>query len=147
MRVNFFNSQSDFPISEERILKIVPFVIESEGQTCDEVSIYYVTAEEICALHQEFFDDPSLTDCISFPLDTDEDDFPGTQILGDIFVCPYKAIRYTEEEGGSIEEEIILYTIHGLLHLMGYDDIEEEDQMNMRAAEKRHLSRIKQVGL
>lgn len=120
-------------------------VLAGENQTCDEVSIYFVETEEICSLHQTYFDDPSPTDCISFPLD-DENEF-GYRILGEVFVCPATALLYAQKKSIDPYEEISLYIIHGLLHLIGYDDIEKKDRVQMRKAEARQMDRIKKLNL
>lgn len=94
---------------------------------------------EISKLHAQFFDDPSPTDCISFPIDG--------SLLGDIFVSPQAAIDYVQKKGGNVQSELLLYVIHGLLHLMGYDDMEKNEKRRMRRAEKRHLLNLQKLGL
>jgi probable rRNA maturation factor len=139
MKVLVFDQQCDLSIAQSSIKPIVKNVLALEKRKTDEVSVYFVTTEEICRLHKEFFSDPSPTDCISFPLDqAHETDY---HILGEIFICPKTAIDYVVKAGEEINEdcytEATLYLVHGLLHLLGYDDIEEEDQQIMRGAEQR----------
>ncbi len=145
MIVTVVNQQADLPLDEEAVPVIVREIISSEGVKTDEVSVNFIDRTAICDLHIKFFDDPSLTDCISFPIDS------GTQesyhVLGEIFVCPFTAIKYAKDTGCDPYDEALLYTIHGLLHLMGYDDISEEDRLKMRDAEKRHLLRLKNLDL
>lgn len=105
--------------------------------------MHFVETEEISHLHGQFFGDPSPTDCISFPMDGVEED--GYCVLGDIFVCPNAAIEYAKEHQCDLHEETALYVVHGLLHLMGYDDIKDEDRQQMRAAEKRHMAHLAQL--
>lgn len=139
------NNQTDLVIDLLTVKQIADTVISYEGHSYDEVSIYLVDMDQICSIHQDFFDDPSPTDCISFPMD--EPDEEGYKILGDIFVCPKAAIDYAVMNGGDPYYETTLYTVHGLLHLLGYDDIEEVDQIEMREAEKRHMEHLKTLGL
>lgn len=106
----------------------------------DEVSIHFIDTPAICALHQQFFNDPTTTDCISFPMD--DADATGYRVMGDVFVCPATAKDYVEVHGGDIYKETSLYVIHGLLHLLGYDDIDDDDRQEMRDAEKRYLEYI-----
>jgi len=145
MLIHVEDNQTDLAIDILTVKKIVDTVIAYEGRTCDEVSIYFVDMPQICAIHEQFFDDASPTDCISFPMD--EPDEEGHLILGDIFVCPEAAIDYTASNGNNPFRETTLYIVHGLLHLMGYDDIEEEEQSAMRDAEKRHMDHLKKLGL
>jgi len=77
----------------------------------------------------------------------DENTPQESRILGDVFVCPKTAIEYSKSHGGDVYEELTLYVIHGLLHLMGYDDIEETDIVKMREAEKRHMNHLKKLDL
>lgn len=145
MIVHLFNRQKALKISLPQARAIVKQVIEEEGETCHEVSLYFVDSSTICDLHQQFFDDPSPTDCISFPMD--EDKQTEDRILGEVFVCPEVAIKYANQHQCDVYEEVTLYMIHGLLHLMGYDDIEEKERKKMRQAEARHFQKLKQLNL
>lgn len=138
------NSQSALSIDPARVQRIVEEVVSSEKKKFDEASIHFVTTEEICALHAEYFDDPSPTDCISFPIDNSDG---GYRVLGDVFVCPETAIEYAGENGGDPYEEATLYIVHGVLHLLGYRDIEEEEEKEMRAGEARHMKHLKSLNL
>jgi len=147
MQITVKNKQKDVPISIPQIKKIISTVISFEGQTADEVSVTFISDKEMCRMHADYFDDPSSTDCISFPMD-DSMDVVGLRCLGDVFVCPATALAYTAMHSESNpKEEVILYVIHGLLHLMGYDDIDSKDRAKMRRAEKRHLNHLREEGL
>ncbi len=142
MKVLVFDQQEDLPIQVESVKPVVKHLLSQEKQATDEVAVYFVSTEEIIRLHHEFFNDPSPTDCISFPLDQEEEG-GGYHILGEIFICPKTAVDYVLKSGEGINEEcyreLTLYLIHGLLHLIGYDDIEQEDRLEMRAAEARNM--------
>lgn len=144
MKILFFNQQNDLKIHPKSVKLVVKEVLSLENSATDEVSIHFVTQEEIAQLHLEYFDDPSPTDCISFPIDANPD--PIYHILGEIFVCPKIALEYTLKSGkGTIDEsylEITLYVVHGLLHLLGYDDIETTDQLRMRQEEGRLMEHL-----
>lgn len=119
--------------------KIVKEVISYENQPCHEVTINFVTTQAISQLHADFFNDPTTTDCISFPMDEETSPY---RILGEIFVCPKTALDYAEAHDKDPQQELILYVIHGLLHLMGYDDIDPKDRRKMRIAERRHIKHL-----
>lgn len=146
MIVNTFNQQDALGISENQVELLVNQVIKEEGQSCDEVSIYFVNTAEICHLHEEYFADPSPTDCISFPMDNEEEDFD-YRLLGDVFVCPQTALDYATSHSADPYEETTLYIVHGLLHLMGYRDMEEEEIQRMREAEQKHMKKLKKLDL
>lgn len=141
MDVHIFDQQKDLLISHAQVEDIVREVLKHEDIRCDEVSIQFVDTPKICELHHRYFDDPTTTDCISFPLDP-----PGTEgfcVLGEVFVCPETAIDYAKTNKINPFHEVTLYVVHGLLHLIGYDDISEKDEPLMRKAENRHINNIK----
>lgn len=142
MIIHIINKQKALKISSDAVKKVVELVIKGEKQTCDEVSIYFVSTKKICQLHEEFFGDPKTTDCISFPMDGETEEY---RVLGEVFVCPETAIAYGLEHGMDPYEELTLYIIHGLLHLMEYDDIQSEDRQKIRKAENRHRNKIKKL--
>jgi len=127
------------------IAAIAKEVISFEGRSCDEVIFHFVGNKKMCRLHADFFDDPSPTDCMSFPLDADRSS--GYQILGEVFVCPQTAANYIAKNGGYLDEEITLYTVHGLLHLLGYDDLNDKDRLIMRKKEEEHMSNLRKCGI
>ncbi|MGZ3633658.1 MAG: rRNA maturation RNase YbeY [Parachlamydiaceae bacterium] len=141
MHVAIYNTQKRFPIDVSCIESVVKEVIRAEERLCHEVAVHFVGRQKICSLHAEYFDDPSVTDCISFPIDNDEE--TSYIVLGEVFVCPGTADQYVKAHGGILNEEIILYCVHGILHLLGYDDIEEADRQVMREREQFHMQNLR----
>jgi probable rRNA maturation factor len=146
MKILVQNKQKDLAVSAAAVKKIVAEVIAYENRHCDEVTVHFVTTKKISELHQDFFQDPTTTDCISFPMDEDDLDI-GYKILGEIFVCPKTAIDYAASHNTTALEETTLYIIHGLLHLMGYDDLEPKMKAAMRRAEKKHMNHLRKLKL
>lgn len=144
MLIHIENNQTDVMLDVSKTSQIVSEVLKLEKKRCDEVSVYFVDSEEICRLHELYFNDPSVTDCITLPID--DPDEKGYCVLGDVFVCPKTAKEYINKEGGDLFEEISLYVIHGILHLLNYDDIDEEEEKLMRLAEKKHIAHLKEKG-
>lgn len=147
MEIWILNQQTALVISEEQVQKLVKEVITYEKQDCDEVAIHFVATPVICELHGHYFDDPTPTDCISFPVPRDTSDAEEYHTIGDVFVCTDVALAYATEHGLDPYTETALYIIHGLLHLMGYDDISEEDRVQMRSAEERHMKNLQNQSL
>lgn len=145
MKVNVHQHQKDLRLPSTKVKALTKAVLGFEGVLCDEVDVHLIDNAEMCRLHELYFDDPSPTDCISFPLD----DTPceGYRVLGEIFVCPAAAIEYVKTHKGTPLQETVLYIVHGLLHLVGYDDIKIKDRKKMRAAEKRHMQYLESQGL
>lgn len=136
MKISIFKKNKAVNLSAPFIKKICKTVADGEGERFDELNLYFVSKEEIGEIHGEFFDDPSPTDCITFPIDGPEESY---RVLGDIFICPEVALEYAAKKGLDPFEECALYVVHGLLHLFGYDDIKESDRKIMKKAEKRYM--------
>ena len=132
------NRQKDLKISKRATRILVKALLSYLEIPYEEIAIYFVSEKQIASLHDRFFQDPTPTDCISFPLDN--------RHLGEIFVCPAVAIRYAKKRGLDPYREMALYLIHGLLHLIGYSDLEKKEREMMRKKEKscmRHLDRVR----
>ncbi len=96
------------------------------------MTLHFVGEKKISRLHATYFNDSSVTDCITFPFDD-------PVFLGEIFVCPQTALKYVKKQGGDLYEEITLYVIHGFLHLIGLEDQTAEGKKKMRLQEKKWL--------
>ena len=139
MKVYVSNRQKDLKISSSSVRKLVREVLDHQSVDCREISIYFVTEKRICALHQQFFNDPSSTDCITFPIDS--------ETLGEIFVCPKTALAYCKKHGGDPHSETALYIIHGILHLLGYDDLKPAKKRVMRKKEKECMAHLETLNM
>ncbi|MDP1836669.1 MAG: rRNA maturation RNase YbeY [Chlamydiales bacterium] len=144
MNICVFDQQDTLLISPLQIQAIVKHVLTLENATCHEVSIHFVDTPTICQLHEDYFDDPTTTDCISFPIDDASSAF---RVLGEVFVCPETAQDYAKAHHSDPYRETTLYVVHGLLHLLGYDDIEPEDEQVMRTAEAKHMEALQKNSL
>lgn len=102
-----------------------------------ELSIAFLSKEEIARIHDQFMQDPSVTDVITFPGDPEEG------IAGEICVCPEVAFDYSQAHETDFSQELALYLAHGYLHLCGFDDIEDDDRAAMRKAETIAMSTLK----
>lgn len=140
MDVQVIQEQSLLKLDPQSVKALVKDFNKFHRVKFDEVSIHFVDTPTICQLHEEFFDDPTTTDCISFPMD--DQNTEGYRVMGDVFVCPETAITYVTAFGGDPYQETTLYVIHGLLHLIGYDDIEDSDRQEMRSKESNYLSHV-----
>lgn len=132
MKIHLFNSQSAIPVRKGYWQKLVKEVALMEEQRFAEVTLHFVDGKEICRLHQEYFNDSSITDCISFPIDSLDTPY---RVLGEVFVCPEVAIDYAANHRENPMKETALYVVHGLLHLFGYDDIKETERRQMKKRE------------
>ncbi len=143
----------DYSYGEE-MLATVPvadlcrFVLEEEELPENtEVSVSFVDNEEIAALNSQYRGKQGPTDVLSFECDMDEDDdfFADADdpifSLGDVIIAPDVALAQTATFGSTFEQEVSLLLVHGLLHLCGYDHIEDDEAEEMQAREKAILGK------
>ncbi len=105
-----------------------------------QASISIVGEEEIQALNRQYRDNDSVTDVLSFPLF--ETDPRGVDLLGDIVICADRAREQAVQYGHSLKREISYLTVHSVLHLLGYDHMEEEDRIKMREMEDKIMDKL-----
>lgn len=144
-KVTIYNSQKDLKITAASIKDVVRFVLDLYDVDCDEIAVHLVTEKKISDLHADFFNDPSATDCISFPYD--QDSSSGYFFLGEVFVCPRTALNYVAKKKKEVYEEVTLYLVHGLLHLLGYDDINARERKIMKREEAQVMKKLQKKAL
>ncbi|WP_420420887.1 rRNA maturation RNase YbeY [Simkania sp.] len=144
MKVNCYNSQDSLKIPPARVQLLVECMLAFKKVKTDELSIHFVDKKTISELHQEFFQDPTPTDCITFPVDAPDEDPGGHHVLGEVFVCPEVAIEYAKDHKLLPYDEVSMYIIHGLLHLLGYDDLSLDEEKIMREEEKRCMKYLRE---
>lgn len=99
-----------------------------------EVSLLLVDEATIAGLNRQHLGHEGPTDVLAFPIDEPGESPPaGPAILGDVVVCPAVAHRQAEERGGAPHAELQLLTVHGLLHLLGMDHAEPDEEREMFA--------------
>jgi probable rRNA maturation factor len=95
-----------------------------------EVNVSFVDDEYMTELHIKWMDEPGTTDVLSFPMDMPET--PGEAVtLGDIVISPVVASEQAKAQGHSIEHEIYILAVHGLLHIIGYDHADKAEEKVM----------------
>lgn len=107
---------------------------------CTDLHVVFCDDEEISGVHGEFFDDPTPTDVITFPIEgsgTRED-----PCSGELLVSVETAAAVAADLGHSAEHEALLYVIHGVLHLCGLRDSTASERSEMRAAEQNALQKL-----
>jgi probable rRNA maturation factor len=127
--------------------KVVFFLFELLQIKTDEISFQFVSEKRISQLHAHFFQDPAPTDCITFPIDSIPYKPNGHHLLGEIFICPKIAKQYAEKHRINPFEELCRYVVHGILHLIGFEDKKPGLRTQMKRKENACLKRLKQKGL
>ncbi len=130
------NNETEFDINHERVLRLAEFALDQlHIHPAAELAIQFVGEEPMSLLHQQWMDEPGPTDVLSFPMDelrpgSDEEQTP-PGLLGDIVVCPAYANGQAEKAGHPLINEVLLLITHGILHLLGYDHAEPDEEREM----------------
>ena len=95
-----------------------------------EVSVTFIDDKEMEELHIKWMDEPGTTDVLSFPMDMPEGK-NDPQMLGDIVIDPLVAAKQAATAGHSTEHEIFILAAHGLLHILGYDHADKDEEKVM----------------
>ena len=128
--VGFVNQQKDMPIgaAEKKVIREAineTLLLEEFDRTC-EVSVAVVDEAEIRNLNANFRQVDAVTDVLSFP-DGGTDLDSGVVLLGDVVLCARRAKEQADSFGHSFERELAYLTCHSILHLLGYDHVDSED--------------------
>ena len=134
--ISIANQQKLLPIDRRRIRRAMRAVLRDAGLAKGDVSVAVVDDETIARLHGEFLDDPTPTDVLSFVLDDTPESFEG-----EVVVSAETAASSAPRYGNTPEDELLLYVIHGALHLVGYDDATPCERAVMRKREREYMEK------
>lgn len=122
---------------ESEVLKLLQNSLKELGLHPDcELTLAFISDSEMEDLHKKWMDLPGTTDVMSFPMDELKPNDPEPGILGDIVISPVVARAQAERAGHSFEHEVKILAAHGLLHLLGYDHQELEEERVMFALQE-----------
>jgi probable rRNA maturation factor len=134
----------DIPLDPERWRRLADIVLVDEG-VVGELDLTFVDETAMAALNQQHMGQDGPTDVLSFPLDGEDisavtdDGVP--RLLGDVVICPSVAARNAPGHGGTVDDELALLVVHGVLHVLGWDHAEDDEREAMQARERHHLQR------
>ena len=130
------NNESGVDVDEAEIVALARHVLaQMRVHPQAELSVVLVDETAMEQLHVQWMDEPGPTDVLSFPMDElrpgtdDEDPEPG--LLGDVVLCPAVAAQQAAAAGHPTAQELDLLTTHGILHLLGYDHAEPDEEREM----------------
>lgn len=132
---------------------LAELVLREEGYPEDaEVTLLFVSEPEMASYNERFLDRSHPTDVLAFPVEElrpgvvpDVDPQGPPLILGDVIVAPAYVRRQAAEFGVTFEDEMSLMVTHGILHLLGYDHVEDDDAEEMEARERELLGKVGRV--
>ena len=150
------DEQSDVPLELDRWQDLAMQVLRDEGvRGLAELSILFVAEQEMAELNRDYMGKDGPTDVLAFPIDAhdvtqvvapagatrgpdrapiDPGELP--LLLGDVVVCPAVARRQAPDHAGTLDDELALLIVHGVLHVLGRDHAEPEEAEEMRARER-----------
>lgn len=120
--------------------RVIKRTLMKEKAVASIFSIIFVSAEEIQTINKTYRQIDKVTDVISFAFEDNKDDFMlENRVLGDIYICIPRMISQAKEYGHSETRELSFLVVHGLLHLLGYDHMNKEDEEKMFGLQKEIL--------
>src|SRR5262245_8347150 len=137
LTIEIADDEQPHAIGRSRLKRAVKAVLSAAGIRSGEISIAIVTDERMHALNRQYLQHDYPTDVLSFVLEFDPDK---KSLDGEIVASSDYAAREAQRYGWTTNDELLLYVIHGCLHLVGHDDTTPEGKQQMRAAETRHLA-------
>ena len=131
-------NESGVAVAEGPIVEVARYALDRMGVSpLAELSIMLIELEPMAELHERWIDEPGPTDVMAFPMDEYDSarrpDAPssGPALLGDIVLCPAFAADQAATAGHGLDDELHLLTVHGVLHLLGYDHAEPDEERTM----------------
>ena len=138
MELKIHNFPSRLNGDEKQWVSLAASVVEELQLPMQSLNIVFTDDETLQQMHAQYLKDPSKTDVITFDLSDDEN------MEGEIYISIDRAEDQARTYSVTTEEEVLRLIIHGLLHLKGYDDLQEEARQVMKAQEDRLVTRFRE---
>ena len=126
------DDRQDVPVDLRGLADLAASSLVAEGHREVELSLSFVTEDEIAVLHERYMGEVGPTDVLSFPLDAVDGD--GVRMIGDVVVAPAFAARTRDD----LASELRLLVVHGVLHLLGYDHEADDERAEMWSRQERY---------
>lgn len=155
------DEQADESVDVQRWVRLAHEVLLAEGVEGDaELSLLFVDELSMTELNERFMEKSGPTDVLAFPIDetgpigrwpdagstgpdrTDPEGDEAPLLLGDVVLCPSVAARQAPEHAATVDDELALLVVHGVLHVLGYDHAEEDEASRMQARERQLLDQF-----
>ena len=148
MSIEVLNESGETDINEEMLVDVASFALRAMDVHPDtDLTITCVDTPTMADLHMRWMDLPGPTDVMSFPMDEltpgsgrPDAPAPGPAMLGDIILCPEYDRKQADAAGHPLGHEMALLTVHGCLHLLGYDHATPADEREMFALQNEILA-------
>jgi probable rRNA maturation factor len=137
-KISIASPQEIVPIDRAKMREAVRAVLAGEGVADFEVSLAFVDNDTIHTLNKRYLGHDEPTDVLSFPLSEPN----AAKLSGEVVVGVEVAKAQAAERGHDVQAELVLYVVHGLLHLCGHDDHDDADRTAMRQRERHYLTQL-----
>lgn len=130
------NNESTYSVDEAALQRLATYCLDAMRVHADaDIAIVLVDEAAMEQLHVQWMGEPGPTDVLSFPMDElrpgNDDAITPPGVLGDVVLCPQVAEMQAEGAGHSIMDELLMLTAHGILHLLGFDHADPEEEKEM----------------
>ncbi|MGX6452400.1 rRNA maturation RNase YbeY [Brevibacterium paucivorans] len=133
-------NETEHQVDLERVHECARFALDTLNvHPAVELSIRFISDDVMSELHDTWMGLPGTTDVMSFPMDELKPGHDEPGVLGDIVISPSVATEQATAAGHSVSDEIYLLTVHGILHLLGYDHHEPDEKEEMFALQRKLL--------
>lgn len=129
------NRQRTRALDRKFIQQLTAFALHQAGVESAELGLHFVSAKEMARVHEHFMNIAGSTDVITF----DHGSKPPKSIHGEIFISVEDAMAQAKEFGATWQSEVARYVVHGILHLLGYDDLQPAARTKMKREENRFV--------
>ena len=143
----FIANESGLPADELHLAELARHALDESGVPPRvELSVLLVDLAAMTRLHEQYMDEPGPTDVLAFPQDDvvasmpDPDEDVPEALLGDIVLCPDNARAGATEHGHTLAAELDVLLVHGVLHLLGHDHAEPDEEREMFARQAELLA-------
>jgi probable rRNA maturation factor len=137
IRIEIANRQRALALDRRTLRRAVRAVLDDEGVAEAEISLAIVDDREIRELHKEYLGEDEPTDVLSFVFERS-----AGRLDGEVIASADTARREAARHGNSAADELLLYVIHGTLHLVGYRDDTRRERTIMSARQRSHMERV-----
>lgn len=129
----FLADEQERVVNGDDLCRLARFTLHHQRVPEDmELSLLLVDVDAMAALNERHMDKPGPTDVLAFPMDEPgESPLAGPAILGDVVLCPDVAAEQGPRYGRSVQDELRLLTVHGILHLLGMDHADPQTEREM----------------
>ena len=137
--LEILDEQDELVVELDKVRTVCQSILDDADIRSGKINVVLVESDVIQQYNRDFLQHDYPTDTISFPTDDRREE---GHLEGEVLVCTEVAKERAEEFGWSANEELLLYVIHGMLHLVGFDDVTPEQRTIMQEKEQHYLATL-----